>query len=64
MLLLFFSHLTSSEWSKTIPRPFALRYDSYTQSVQVMDSKASISRLCDDVKYEMNILQDAVNKIQ
>ena len=50
--------------AKAIPHLFGLRYDAYTQSVQVLESKASIMKFSTDIKYDIGILQEAVNKLQ
>lgn len=52
-----------SEWGKTIPKPFGLRYNAYTQRVEILDSKSSIKKLASDIKYEMSILDEALNKL-
>ena len=32
----------SSDFAATIPRPFGVRYDAYTQTIQLLDSKRQI----------------------
>ena len=50
------------EFAKTIPRPFSLRYNAYTQSVEVIGDSGSIQKLVDDIKYDVDTLQDALKK--
>ena len=51
-----------SEWGKSIPKPFALHYDPYTQSIEVLDDKKALEKLTKDIKYDIGVLQDAVSK--
>nr|CAB3264633.1 phenylalanine-4-hydroxylase [Phallusia mammillata] len=46
-----------------IPRPFAVRYNPYTQSVEVIDSKEKLLHLADSMRGEFNVLRDAVSRI-
>ena len=48
------------DFSRTIPRPFALSYNAYTQSVEVLDSYQKMEKYARDLKYEMGVLQDAL----
>ena len=52
------------EFAKTVPRPFSVRYNPYTQSVDILDDKSSIQRLVSDIKYEVDVLQDALTKLK
>lgn len=49
-------------WAKKIPRPFSVRYNAYTQSVDVIEYKPQIQDLLSNIKSEMDILQDALSK--
>ncbi|RWS23115.1 protein henna-like protein, partial [Leptotrombidium deliense] len=51
------------EYAKTIPRPFHVRYNAYTQSVETLDSKLQINTLVRDIQSEMQMLLDAIRKI-
>jgi len=51
------------EYAKSIPRPFSVRYNAYTQSVEVINDMASMQKLVDDIKYDVDTLQDALRKI-
>ena len=52
------------EFAKSIPRPFSVRYNPYTESVEVINDAPSIQKLVSDIKYTVDILQDAMNKFQ
>ena len=45
---------------ESIPRPFTIRYNPYTQSVQVVNSKKGIQILASDIKYDVRILEEAI----
>ena len=53
---------THREFAKSVPRPFSLRYNAYTQSVEVISDSGSIQKLVDDIKYDVDTLQDALRK--
>jgi len=50
------------DFAATIPRPFGVRYDPYTQSIQLLDSKRQIQKLLTNINHEMRTLCDAFNK--
>jgi phenylalanine-4-hydroxylase len=50
------------EYSATIPKPFSVRYDPYTQSVELLDSKYQIQKLIGEITSELSTLNDAFNK--
>jgi len=50
------------DFSATIPRPFGVRYDPYTQSIQLLDSKLQIQNLITNINCEIRTLIDAFNK--
>lgn len=52
------------EFARTIPRPFSVRYNPYTQSIEVINDKSSVASLVRDIKYEVDILEDALTKLQ
>ncbi|XP_050433165.1 protein henna isoform X2 [Adelges cooleyi] len=51
------------QFSKTIPRKFGVRYDPYTQSVQILDSKLQIQDLVKNINSELQILCFTLSKI-
>merc|ERR1712126_138197 len=50
------------DFASTIPRPFGVRYDAYTQSIQLLDSKRQIQMLIQNINSEIRTLCDAFNK--
>jgi len=46
-----------------IDRPFAVRYNPYTQSVEVMDTKEKIMNLTSDVQGDISVLKEAFNRL-
>lgn len=50
-------------YAATIPRPFSVRYDPYTQSVVVLDKKEQLSDVLDNMQGDLNILRDALQKV-
>ncbi|XP_055334948.1 phenylalanine-4-hydroxylase-like [Paramacrobiotus metropolitanus] len=53
-----------SQWAAAIPRPFSVRYNSYTQSVEVLQRRSHVLGLARDIRAEMNTLVDALKKIK
>ena len=64
MCAIFLSPLSPScsEFSKTIPRPFAIRYNPYTQSVEVINSSDALLSVSREIKSELSILEDGLKK--
>uniref|UniRef100_A0A0B7BM57 phenylalanine 4-monooxygenase n=1 Tax=Arion vulgaris TaxID=1028688 RepID=A0A0B7BM57_9EUPU len=52
------------QFAATIPRPFSVRYNPYTQSVEVINSKEQIIELSKDIKGDLSLLQDSLAKIE
>jgi len=50
------------DFAATIPRPFGVRYDPYTQSIQLLDSKRQIQKLIENINTEIRTLIDGFNK--
>lgn len=50
-------------YASTIPRAFGVRYNAYTQSIEVLDSKPQIETLVQNVTQEMQILLDSLRKL-
>jgi len=50
------------EFASSLSRPFALRYNPYTQSVAVLDTKESLLTLADDLQSEVGLLTSALRK--
>ena len=52
------------EFAKSIPRPFSVRYNPYTESIEVIKDKPSIQKVISDIKYSVDVLQDAMGKMK
>merc|ERR1711936_1034673 len=50
------------DFAATIPRPFGVRYDPYTQTIQLLDSKRQIQKLVTNINSEIRTLCDAFTK--
>uniref|UniRef100_A0A1B0FQK6 phenylalanine 4-monooxygenase n=1 Tax=Glossina morsitans morsitans TaxID=37546 RepID=A0A1B0FQK6_GLOMM len=53
--------IKTMQFANTIPRPFGVRYNAYTESIEVLDSKKQINNLMKNIESEFQILQNAVN---
>ncbi|XP_066438635.1 tryptophan 5-hydroxylase 1 [Eleutherodactylus coqui] len=51
------------EFAKTIKRPFGLKYNPYTQSVLILKDTRSITNLVSELRHELDIVNDALNKM-
>lgn len=51
------------EFALSIPRPFTVHYNPYTQSVEILDAKPQVEELVRDLHSEMELLMDALRKI-
>ncbi|XP_046898006.1 tryptophan 5-hydroxylase 1-like [Hypomesus transpacificus] len=51
------------EFAKTIKRPFSVRYNPYTQSVEVLRDASSINNMVEDLRHELDIVGDALNRL-
>ena len=52
--------MTCSKFAESIPRPFTIYYNPYTQSVEVVNNKKGLQILASDIKYDVAILEDAI----
>lgn len=52
------------KFANSIPRPFGVRYNAYTQSIEVLDSKHQIANLMNNINSEFQTLQNAVQKLK
>jgi len=50
-------------YAETIPRPFGVRYNPYTNSVEIVDSKLQLESILVDVKHDLNLLHASMNGI-
>ncbi|VDK17337.1 unnamed protein product [Anisakis simplex] len=51
-------------WAATIERPFQVRYDAYTQRIEMLDKISTVRRLVRDIKGEIATLEDALTKME
>uniref|UniRef100_UPI00398EF556 phenylalanine-4-hydroxylase isoform X2 n=1 Tax=Pristiophorus japonicus TaxID=55135 RepID=UPI00398EF556 len=52
------------KFAAMIPRPFSVRYNSYTQSIEVLDNIEQLKNLVDNIGSEMGILYHALKKLE
>lgn len=52
------------KFAQSIPRKFGVRYDAYTQTISIIDSKQQVETLVNNVSQEVQILTDALKKLQ
>ncbi|KAF4079875.1 hypothetical protein AMELA_G00183340 [Ameiurus melas] len=52
------------KFAATIPRPFSLRYNAYTQSIEVLDNTQKLRNMADSISSEMGILCSALEKME
>lgn len=51
------------QYATTIPRPFGVRYNAYTQSIEILDSQPQIANLMRNIRGEFDILENAFKKL-
>ncbi|XP_033101669.1 tryptophan 5-hydroxylase 1-like [Anneissia japonica] len=52
------------EYACTIRRPFTVRYDPYTQSIDVLTSTTQVATIIDDLKSDLYVLCKALKKME
>ncbi|XP_059157486.1 protein henna-like isoform X2 [Physella acuta] len=52
------------QFAATIPRPFSVRFNPYTQSVEVINNKQQIINLTKDIRGDLSLLEDALAKLE
>ncbi|KAM9313504.1 phenylalanine-4-hydroxylase [Gastrophryne carolinensis] len=52
------------KFAATIPRPFSVRYNPYTQSIEVLDNIQQLKNLADSINSEIGILCSALGKLE
>jgi len=63
MKLKYSTHLIFRKYANTIPRQFGVRYNPYTQSIELLDSKPQVEGLVENISHEIQILLDALRKL-
>lgn len=64
--VLFITHslfYLNREFAKTIKRPFGVKYNPYTQSVQILKDTKSIASVVNELRHELDIVSDALSKM-
>ncbi|KAM6359890.1 tryptophan 5-hydroxylase 1 isoform 1-T3 [Alca torda] len=51
------------EFAKTIKRPFGVKYNPYTQSIQILKDMKSIASVVNELRHELDIVSDALSKM-
>lgn len=51
------------KYAGDITRPFSVRYNPYTQSIEILNSKPQIQTLVRDINCEVQVLLDALVKL-
>ncbi|KAG9280173.1 phenylalanine-4-hydroxylase [Astyanax mexicanus] len=51
------------KYAATIPRPFSVRYNAYTQSIEVLDNTQQLRNLANSISGEVGILCNALQKM-
>eukprot|EP00095_Tigriopus_kingsejongensis_P007362 maker-scaffold706_size108852-snap-gene-0.19 protein:Tk07362 transcript:maker-scaffold706_size108852-snap-gene-0.19-mRNA-1 annotation:"protein henna" len=57
------AQLKMSQFAASIPRPFTARYDPYTQSIELLDTKHQILKNMRHLNRELRTLTDALDKL-
>lgn len=50
-------------WASTINRPFQIRYNAYTQRVEILDKVGALQRLARDIRSDISTLEEALGKV-
>ncbi|XP_026066314.1 phenylalanine-4-hydroxylase-like [Carassius auratus] len=52
------------KFASIIPRPFSVRYNAYTQRIEVLDNTQQLKNLADNISGEMSVLCTALRKME
>uniref|UniRef100_A0A8C1L416 Phenylalanine-4-hydroxylase n=1 Tax=Cyprinus carpio TaxID=7962 RepID=A0A8C1L416_CYPCA len=52
------------KFASTIPRPFSVRYNAYTQRIEMLDNTQQLKNLADNISGEISILCTAMRKME
>jgi tryptophan 5-monooxygenase len=55
---------SSREFALSIKRPFAVRYNPYNQSIEIVSNTQHVAQIISDLKGDMCIIFDALKKIE
>ena len=56
--------LSDREFASSIKRPFAVRYNPYNQSIEIVSNTQHVAQIISDLKGDMCIIFDALKKIE
>lgn len=51
------------EFTKTIKRPFGVKYNPYTRSVQILKDTKSITSAMSELQHDLDVIRDALAKV-
>ena len=51
------------EFARSLKRPFQLRYNPYTQSIEILDSKEKLIKLASEVQENAALLGEALKTV-
>lgn len=51
------------QFAKSIPRNFTVKYDPYTQTVNLLNSKKQIEGLTKKIQWDIEFLQETMKKV-
>lgn len=57
------TYFSNRKFARTIPRDFGVRYNPYTQSIDILDSAKQITNMLNEVHQEMDLLLGAMDKL-
>ncbi|KAM9952952.1 hypothetical protein ACTFIW_006296 [Dictyostelium discoideum] len=52
------------QFADSFKKPFSIRYNPYTQSIEILDNKDKLLNICNDIKNQSEILADAISKLK
>lgn len=56
--------LIPREFASQLKRPFSVRYNPYTETIEVLDTKEKLVRYASNIRGDMQNLVDALTKLQ
>lgn len=51
------------EFAKTIKRPFGVKYNPYTRSIQILKDTKSITKALNELRHDLDVVSDALAKV-
>uniref|UniRef100_A0AAU7P3Q9 phenylalanine 4-monooxygenase n=1 Tax=Callistoctopus minor TaxID=515824 RepID=A0AAU7P3Q9_CALMC len=51
------------DYARTIPKPLTVRYNPYTQALEMVDNKDRILNICKSIQSDISLLEDAIQKV-